>query len=48
MWILGALATLFGLVSSAKAGVERMTQRHLDRKRARQQARYAALVPVRA
>jgi len=30
-WILGAILTLFGLVSSAKAGVERMTQRYLDR-----------------
>jgi hypothetical protein len=48
MWILGAIATLFGLVSSAKAGVERMTQRHLDRKRAVRQARYAAMVAVRA
>ena len=48
MWILGAIATLFGFVSSAKAGVERMTQRHLDRKRAQRQARYAALVAARA
>jgi hypothetical protein len=48
MWILGAIATLFGFVSSAKAGVERMTQRHLDRKRAQRQARYAAMVAARA
>lgn len=48
MWILGAIATLFGLVSSAKAGVERLTQRHLDRKRAQRQARYAAMVAARA
>ena len=48
MWILGAIATLFGFVSSAKAGVERMTQRHLDRKRAVRQARYAAMVAARA
>jgi hypothetical protein len=48
MWILGAIATLFGFVSSAKAGVERITQRHLDRKRARRQARYAAMVAARA
>jgi len=34
-WILGAIMTLFGLVSSAKAGVERMTQRYLDRKKIR-------------
>ena len=48
MWILGAIATLFGFMSSAKAGVERMTQRHLDRKRAVRQARYAAMVAARA
>lgn len=48
MWILGAIATLFGFVSSAKAGVERLTQRHLARKRARQQARYAAMLGVKA
>jgi hypothetical protein len=48
MWILGAVATLFGFVSSAKAGVERLTQRHLDRKRAERQARYAAMVAARA
>ena len=48
MWILGAIATLFGFVSSAKAGVERLTQRHLDRKRAQRQARYAAMVAARA
>ena len=48
MWILGAIATLFGLVSSAKAGVERMTQRHLARKRAQRQAHYAAMVAARA
>lgn len=47
IWILGAIATLFGLVSSAKAGVERMTLRHLARKRARQQARYAAMLTER-
>ena len=30
-WILGAMLTLFGFVCSAKAGVERMTQRYLAR-----------------
>jgi hypothetical protein len=34
-WILGAILTLFGLVSSAKAGAERMTQRYLDRRKIR-------------
>ena len=48
MWILGAIATLFGFVSSAKAGVERMTLRHLARKRARQQARYAVMLALKA
>ena len=31
-WVLGAILTLFGFVSSAKAAVERMTCRHLARK----------------
>jgi hypothetical protein len=48
MWILGAIATVFGFVSSAKAGVERATERHLARKRARQQARYAAMLGIKA
>jgi hypothetical protein len=48
LWILGAIMTLFGFVSSAKAGVERFTQRHLDRKRAERQTRYAAMVAARA
>lgn len=39
MWILGALVMLFGLVSSAKAGVERMTLRHLACKRAQNRCR---------
>jgi len=47
-WIFGALLTLFGLVSSAKAGVERLTLRHLARKRQRQQARYAAMLTAKA
>ena len=48
LWILGAIATLFGFVSSAKAGVERVTLRHLARRRQRQQARYAAMLVARA
>jgi hypothetical protein len=48
MWILGAIATLFGLVSSAKSGVERMTQRSIDRRKARARERYAAMTAVRA
>ena len=49
LWILGAIMTLFGFVSSAKAAVERITQRHLDRKRApERQARYAAMVAAPA
>ena len=28
-WMLGAMLTLFGFVASAKAAVERMTQRHI-------------------
>ena len=48
LWILGAIATLFGFVSSAKAGVERATERHLVRKRQRQQARYAAMLAAKA
>jgi hypothetical protein len=47
-WVLGALMTLFGLVSSAKAGVERVTQRHLDRNRERRRIRYAAMTASRA
>ena len=34
-WILGAILTLFGFVSSAKSGVERMTQRAIDRGKVR-------------
>ena len=42
-WILGAILTVFGLVSSAKAGVERMTQRYLARKKIRAAREPAAL-----
>ena len=48
LWILGAIATLFGFVTSAKSGVERMTQRHIDRSKRFQAERYAAMVTQRA
>ena len=48
MWVFGALMTLFGLLTSAKSAVERVTQRRLDRRKWRQQARYAAMQPSRA
>ena len=35
MWLFWAILTLFGLVSSMKAAVERATQRHLERKKER-------------
>lgn len=47
-WILGAILTLFGFVSSAKSCVERMTQRGLDKRKARQRERYLAMVGARA
>jgi hypothetical protein len=47
-WVLGAILTLFGFVSSAKAGVERMTLRHLARKRERHAVRYAMMAQSRA
>ena len=43
-WVLGAILTLFGFVSSAKSGVERMTQRHLDRRRERRARREFAMM----
>lgn len=47
VWVLGALLTLFGLVSSIKGAVERMTLRHAHRRRQRrllaQQQRFAAM-----
>ena len=48
LWILGAIATLFGFASSAKAGVERATLRHLARKRERQQRSYSAMLAAKA
>ncbi len=47
-WIVGAILTLLGFVSSAKAGVERITQRVLDRRKARRLARYEAMTGQRA
>jgi hypothetical protein len=47
VWVLGALATLFGLLSSMKGAVERMTLRHLRRRKQRRllarQQRFAAM-----
>jgi hypothetical protein len=47
-WVLGAILTLFGFVSSAKAGVERVTFRHLVRSKERRAARYAMAAQARA
>ncbi len=47
MWIMGALFTLFGLVSSAKSGVERMTQRSIDKRKARERERFLAMTGAR-
>ena len=48
-WMLGALMTLLGLVSSAKSAVERSTQRHLARKKERKlEQQYAMLAQSRA
>ena len=47
-WILGAIVTLFGFVSSAKSCAERMTLRHLNRRKARERQRYLAMVGARA
>jgi hypothetical protein len=41
-WIFGALMTVFGLVTSLKAGVERMTQNSIDRGKARRAQRVLA------
>ena len=42
-WILGALLTVLGFVVSLKRGVERLTENHLRRRKARRQQRYVAL-----
>jgi len=47
VWLFWAALTLFGFVSSCKAAVERMTQRHLDRRKVRRLGAAALrLVPV--
>jgi hypothetical protein len=48
LWVLGAIATLVGFVASTKSAVERMTLRHLARKRERQFRRQLALQVGRA
>jgi hypothetical protein len=47
-WVLGAILTLFGFVSSTKSAVERATFRHLARKKEQAAARYAMLAQSRA
>jgi hypothetical protein len=47
MWVLWAILTVFGFVSSAKAGVERMTFRQLQRKKARRLERELELAQAR-
>jgi hypothetical protein len=42
MWLLGAIFTLFGLLSSIKATTERLTQSWIDRGKARRQRRAEA------
>jgi hypothetical protein len=48
LWVLWAVLTVFGFVSSAKAGVERMTLRHLQRKRERRLHHDLILAQARA
>jgi hypothetical protein len=48
VWVLGAILTLFGFVSSAKAAVERATFRHLARNKERRAMRYAMMAQSRA
>lgn len=48
MWVLWAILTLFGFVSSTKSAVERLTLRHLARKKERERDRYMAMVAARA
>ena len=47
-WILGAILTLFGFVSSAKSGVERLTQRAIDRGKAKKREHDLAMMEQRA
>jgi hypothetical protein len=43
LWVLGAIFTVLGFLSSTKAGVERVTVRHLARKKARRLERQLAM-----
>ena len=47
-WVLGAILTLFGFVSSAKSAVERATLRHLARKKERAASHHAMMAQSRA
>ena len=47
-WILGAILTVLGFIASAKSGVERLTQRAIDRGKARRLARNHAMMESRA
>ena len=47
-WILGAILTVLGFIASAKSGVERLTQRAIDRGKARRLARHHAMMESRA
>ena len=47
-WVVSAIFTVFGLVSSLKSAVERATQRHLARQKQRRLERYAAMARSRA
>jgi hypothetical protein len=48
MWVLWAVFTLFGVVSSAKAVTERLTLRYLARRKQRRRERTLAMTPARA
>lgn len=48
LWILGAIATVLGFISSAKSAVERWTLRHLARKKLRRFEENAAMAALRA
>jgi len=47
-WMFGALITLIGLLASAKSCAERLTQRAIDRGKARKRERYCAMTEQRA
>jgi hypothetical protein len=48
LWMIGAVLTLFGFVSSAKAAVERVTWRHLQRRKQRRLRQDLAMAHARA